>query len=52
MRKPIIYCPCCKNKMDKVDDTEYMCEDCDVVFDIVRYSIEKWKDANSIMIED
>ena len=51
MRKPIIYCPCCKNKMDKVDSTEYLCEDCKIVFDIVQYPVKDWEDANSIMEE-
>lgn len=48
----IIYCPCCTSKMDKVDSTEYLCENCGVVFDIVKYPIKEWKEANSILVKD
>jgi Zn finger protein HypA/HybF involved in hydrogenase expression len=52
MKKPVIYCPCCQSKLFKVDSTEYRCEDCEVVFDIVQYTIKEWEDADSIMVRE
>ncbi len=50
--KPILYCPCCKNDLVKVDTTEYKCDACDIVLDIVIYSVKDWEEANSIVVKD
>jgi len=50
VKKLIIYCPCCKSKVVKVDTTEYRCDKCKIVFDIDQYTTKKWEEINSIVV--